>query len=81
MPRHFIVYILRCSDGALYTGFTTDLVARLARHSEGRGCQFTRTRLPVRLLWTERHPSWESAADRETQIKRWSRAKKEALIR
>jgi predicted GIY-YIG superfamily endonuclease len=81
MPLRFTVYILRCSDGALYIGRARNLAARLTRHAEGRGCQFTRTRLPVTLVWSECHPSWESATTRESQIKSWTRAKKEALVR
>lgn len=81
MPSDFIVYILRCSDGSLYIGRATDLASRLARHAEGRGCEYTRTRLPIALVWSERHSSWESATERELQIKRWTRAKKEALVR
>jgi len=81
MPLPFTVYILRCSDGALYIGRATNLAMRLSRHAAGRGCQFTASRLPVTLVWTEPHPSWESATARETQIKNWTRAKKEALIR
>lgn len=81
MPTTFTVYILRCADGSLYIGRTPRLKARLARHAQGQGCQFTRTRLPFVLAWQETHDTWDSAFERETQLKRWSRAKKEALVR
>ncbi|NUN48409.1 MAG: GIY-YIG nuclease family protein [Candidatus Brocadiae bacterium] len=81
MPTTFTVYILRCADGSLYIGRTPSLQARLARHAQGQGCQYTAHRLPVTLVWQEHHASWETAFAREAQLKRWSRAKKEALVR
>lgn len=74
------VYILRCVDDRLYVGFTEDLHARLARHQDGKASAFTAARRPVTLVFTETYATRESAAAREQQIKRWSRAKKEALI-
>jgi len=78
MPR---VYILRCATGELYVGMTGDLQVRLARHDAGTACQFTATRRPVQLVYSEAAGSIRSAMARERQIKRWTRAKKEALIR
>jgi putative endonuclease len=76
----YFVYILRCSDGTLYVGSTSDLTERERRHNEGRGAAYTAGRMPVRLVYSEAHESWPAARKREAQLKRWSRAKKEALI-
>ena len=74
------LYILRCADSSLYIGETTDLELRILRHNEGRGCAFTASRLPVALAYSESHDDRESALRRERQLKRWTCAKKEALI-
>ncbi len=74
------VYILRCSDGSLYTGWTTDLQRRVADHSAGRGGRYTRTRRPLQLLFSESHPTRSAAMQREAAIKRWPRARKLTLI-
>ena len=76
----FYVYILRCADGSLYTGHTDDLEARLAAHERGVTPGYTQSRRPVRLAWSADVPTREEALDAEMRIKRWSRAKKEALI-
>ena len=76
---HF-VYIVRCADKRLYVGLTTDLDARLQRLNLGKGAAFTSTRLPVRLVYAEGHHTFQAAAARERQLKRWSARKKEALI-
>ena|GEM_PF-872249 len=74
------VYMLRCSDSSLYTGWTTDLQRRVADHSAGRGGRFTRARRPLQLVYSESHPSRSAAMQREAAIKRWPRARKLALI-
>ena len=74
------VYILRCGDGTLYTGITNDLPRRLAAHSSGRGAKYTRSRLPVALVWQEAQPDKSAALRRERQIKALSRAEKLRLI-
>lgn len=83
-PAHqrWTVYILRCRDGSLYTGITTDLARRLAEHRTGgaAGARYTRARLPVRLVWWEAQPGRAAAARREAAIKRLTRARKLALI-
>jgi len=79
MPASFWVYILRCADGTLYVGVTSNLSERLQRHNEGRGCLHTSSRLPVTLLHSEEHPSENAASRRERQIKGWTREKKLAL--
>ncbi len=75
------VYILRCRDGTLYTGITTDVARRLAEHRAGAGARYTRSRLPLRLVWREPQPDRAAAARREAQVKRLPRAQKLALIR
>ena len=76
----YLVYILRCGDGSLYTGITNDLSRRLAAHSSGRGAKYTRSRLPVALVWQEVQPDKSAALRRERQIKALSRAEKLRLI-
>ena len=74
------VYILRCSDGSYYTGSTKRLDLRLIQYHLG-GVRYTSKRLPVNLVYSYEFDSIEEAFLRERQIKRWSRRKKEALIR
>lgn len=74
------VYILRCADCSLYVGQTVDLDARLVKHNEGSASAYTATRRPVRLVYSESHVNTAKALERERQIKRWTRVKKEALI-
>jgi putative endonuclease len=76
----YSVYILRCADGTLYTGSTTDVRARELTHNAGRGAKYTAARLPVRVVYSEAHNSRSAAQKREAQLKRWTRANKEALI-
>ena len=76
----YLVYILRCGDGSLYTGITNDLPRRLAAHSSARGAKYTRSRLPVALVWQEAQPDKSAALRRERQIKALSRAEKLRLI-
>ena len=80
MDRPFFVYLLRCSDGSYYTGSTDELEKRIAEHQHGEGCTWTRKRLPVEFVWRQEFSTREEAKEAEHQIKRWSRAKKEALI-
>lgn len=74
------VYILRCADGSLYTGITNRLEARLQAHAEGRGAKYTRSRLPIELVFKESRPDRSAALRREAEIKTYSRADKKALI-
>jgi predicted GIY-YIG superfamily endonuclease len=74
------VYILRCSDGTFYVGHTDDVAARIVAHQAGTGSTYTAARRPVELVYRETHTSLESAVARERQLKRWSAAKKEALV-
>ena len=74
------VYILRCDDDSYYVGKTNDLYTRLTEHQSGVGADYTAVRRPVEMVYAEEHATIRSAKNRELQLKRWSRAKKEALI-
>jgi putative endonuclease len=74
------IYIVECSDGSYYTGSTIDLERRLWEHNEGIAANFTKKRLPVKLVFAEQSDSIETAFLREKQVQGWSRAKKLALI-
>lgn len=75
------VYILECANSSLYTGITTDVNRRFARHQAGDGGHYTRANRPISIRYFEQHPDRSSASKRESQIKRWSRTKKLALIK
>jgi len=77
----FFCYILECADRSLYVGATDNPEQRERHHNEGKGSEWTAARRPVKLVWTEEHSTLSSARKRENQLKRWSRAKKAALIR
>ena len=74
------VYILRCGDGSLYTGWTNDLNRRLRAHQAGRGARYTRAHLPVELVYTEEFESKEEAMAREYAVKPLTREQKLRLI-
>lgn len=74
-------YIVECSDGTYYTGWTTDIQKRLLRHNAKKGAKYTRTRTPVRLVYLEAADTKQQAMRREAQIKRLSRYEKEQLIK
>ena len=75
------MYMLRCSDGSYYVGSTTELEMRIHEHEEGVGASYTAKRRPLQLVYTCEFDTVEEAYERENQVKGWSRAKKEALIR
>jgi len=77
----FWTYILRCSDGLYYTGHTDNPDRRIAQHQTRGYCDFTSRRLPVTLVWSEYFSTRLEALEAERIIGRWSRGKKEALIR
>ena len=79
MTRYF-VYVVRCSDGSLYTGWTTDVAARVAQHNVKKGAKYTRSRLPVALVYREQLPSRQAALLREREIKKLSRQEKNSLL-
>ena len=74
------VYILRCRDGALYTGIAKNIEQRLAQHQLGKAAAFTRPRRPVVLVWRHRVRTWSAALKEEYRIKQLSRARKEKLL-
>ena len=73
-------YIVRCADGSLYTGWTTDPERRTRAHNSGKGAKYTRSRLPVELVYFEEHQTKEEAMQREAAIKKLPREKKELLV-
>ena len=79
-PKSQYVYILECSDGSLYTGWTTDIDARVATHNSGKGAKYTRARLPVKLVYHEEFGDKQTAQAREREIKKLSREDKLVLI-
>ena len=79
-PERHYVYMLRCADDTFYTGWTTDLTKRLLAHNSGHGAKYTRSRLPVELLYFEEFSDKSSALKRECALKTLSRKQKVALI-
>ncbi len=77
----FWVYILRCADDSYYTGHTDNLDQRISEHQTGSYPGYTSSRLPVKLVWSQECTTREEALTAELQIKRWSRKKKEAMMR
>ncbi len=78
-PR-WAVYMLRCADGSLYTGATNDLPRRLTQHERGKAAAYTRSRLPVMLVFGEAAKSKKAALRREAALKRLTRAQKLLLL-
>ena len=76
----YYTYMVRCRDGSLYTGYTNDLDNRIETHNSGRGAKYTRSRLPVELVYFEEFSTKEEAMSREWHIKRLKRLQKEKLI-
>lgn len=74
------VYILRCSDGTLYTGYTNNLQKRLKVHNSGKGAKYTRCRLPVKLVYFEEYCTKSEATKREYAIKQLTRENKIKLV-
>jgi len=75
------VYILKCSDGTYYTGYSRNPETRLAQHQAGTASRYTRTRLPVTMIFLQECPTSKEAYRTERRIKQLPRKKKEALIR
>lgn len=73
-------YMVECSDGTLYTGWTNNLEKRIKAHNDGKGAKYTKTRLPVRLIYYEEFLTKEEAMQREYRIKRLTRTEKLSLI-
>lgn len=74
-------YILKCNDGTLYCGWTNDLEKRIKTHNDGKGAKYTRSRLPVSLVYYEKFESSVEAQKREREIKKLSRSEKLNLIK
>lgn len=79
MPR-WHVYLLRCADGSLYAGMTNDLPARVAAHNAGKGAKYTRSRLPVTVVWSRVMRSSTAARKKEAAVKQMTRAEKEGML-
>jgi putative endonuclease len=75
------VYILKCADNSLYTGWTNNLEKRIDKHNSGNGAKYTRGRLPVELVYFESFETREEAMTREIRIKRMSRSQKIELTK
>ena len=80
IQKKYYIYMLRCADGSLYTGWTTDPEKRAAAHNAGKGAKYTRSRRPVELIYSEVFDDKISAQRREYAIKQLSRAEKEKLM-
>jgi len=76
----WLVYILRCRDGSLYTGATNDLARRLARHAAGKGARYTRSRLPVELVYSRPARGKGAALRAEARLKQLTRSEKLAVV-
>ena len=76
----WFLYILRCGDGTLYTGITTDVPRRLEAHRQGKGAKYTRGRGPLELVYREECGTHSQALKREWEVKTLPRAEKELLI-
>ena len=80
MENNWKLYILRCRDGSLYTGITTDVQKRLTAHNCGKGAKYTRSRRPVELVYQETCKDHSEALRREIQVKALNREEKEKII-
>jgi len=77
----YYVYIVECSDGTYYTGYTIDLENRIRLHNNGRGAKYTRSKRPVKLVWCEEYKCFKEAVKREAEIKKLTRKQKEELVK
>ena len=80
MESVWYLYILRCADGSLYTGITTNVERRFAAHSTGKGAKYTRGRGPLKLVYREECGGHSDALKREWQIKQLTREEKEKMV-
>ena len=81
MENKAYMYVLKCADGSLYTGYTTDVERRLKTHNAGKGAKYTRARLPVTLLYQEAFPDKASAMSAEALFKKKTRQAKLEYIK
>lgn len=77
----YFVYLLKCKDGSIYTGITTDLERRLQEHKDGKGGNYTRAHKPDKIVYTEEFSNRSEASKREAEIKKWSRGEKLNLVK
>ena len=77
----YFVYFLKCKNGTIYTGITTDVDRRFKEHQSGKGGHYTRSAGAVEIIYTERHKNRAEALRREAQLKGWRREKKLTLIK
>ena len=80
MTEKHYVYVVECSDGTLYTGYTTDVERRVDEHNAGKGAKYTRGRTPVEVVHSEEYETRSDAMSREAEIKSMSREAKEELV-
>ncbi|MBN1643715.1 MAG: GIY-YIG nuclease family protein [Dehalococcoidales bacterium] len=80
MNKEWYFYIVKCKDNSLYAGIAIDVDKRIKEHNKGTGAKYTRARGPVTLVYSEKYSNVSEARKRESQIKAWSRTKKEQLI-
>lgn len=80
MEHNWYLYVLRCGDGTLYTGITTNIEKRLAAHRAGKGAKYTRGRAPLELIYRELCSSHSDALKKEYRFKQLPRAEKEGII-
>jgi len=80
MKSKYYVYILKCCDETLYTGYSKDLDKRIQKHNEGKGAKYTRGRRPVKLLWSKKYSNISKALKEEYRIKKLSKEQKLLLI-
>jgi putative endonuclease len=78
--RELYFYIVRCKDNSLYSGIAVNVEERVKAHNKGTGAKYTVSRRPVVLVYSERYSNLSGAMKRESQVKRWPKAKKEKLI-
>lgn len=77
----FYVYILRCADDSLYCGYTTDVEKRFEKHKSGKGARYTRSHLPLEVVYVEEFENKSDALKREHEIKSMTKSQKEKLLR
>ena len=78
--KKYFTYIARCADNSLYTGITNNVTAREKKHNAGSGARYTRSRRPVKIIYSEEYLTRSDAAKREAQLKGWTKIKKENLV-
>lgn len=76
----YYVYILKCGDGSFYCGYTNDVEKRFEKHKSGMGAKYTRSRLPLEIVYVEEFESKSDALKRECMIKKMKRQQKEKLV-